>query len=128
MPGIDNFDTRKFERRVRLAAPAALALLIALAWANSLGAPFRFDDRPAIVDNQAIRSLLDWHWSQRGVQGARAYLEGVRDIAPERVGTHLVLGHLERHVQAEAHSRNALALDADNPYALSGLAALTRSP
>lgn len=38
-------------------APVLLALLVAAAWANSLGVPFLFDDGPAVVDNPSLRDL-----------------------------------------------------------------------
>lgn len=41
-------------------APILLLGAALLCYANTLGAPFVFDDRPAIVENPSIRNLHDW--------------------------------------------------------------------
>lgn len=39
-----------------------LAIVVALAWANSLRGPFVFDDTSSLVENQSIRSLSSLAW------------------------------------------------------------------
>jgi len=41
-----------------------LAVVVALAWANSLRGPFVFDDTSSLVENQSIRSLGSLAWLQ----------------------------------------------------------------
>lgn len=53
------------DRRLQRLAPALLALLTLLAYANSLGGPFLFDDHAVLVRNPGIRTVLPLALSPR---------------------------------------------------------------
>lgn len=57
--------------RVRFSIPtwgwvAILSFAVGIAYANTFRVPFLLDDHDAIVDNQSIQKLLDWHvfWAE----------------------------------------------------------------
>lgn len=52
----------------RIAAPAGLALLVLLAYANALPGPFQFDDWWAIADSPATAGLAGWWDSLPGIR------------------------------------------------------------
>ena len=73
-------------------APTVLTALAAAAWANSLSAPFIFDDRPAILANPHIRQL--WPLSRALTAPPRSILAG-RPVASLTLAINYALGELD---------------------------------
>src|SRR5437667_2279125 len=73
-------------------APTVLTALAAAAWANSLSAPFIFDDRPAILANPHIRQL--WPLSRALTAPPRSILAG-RPVASLTLAINDALGELD---------------------------------
>ena len=85
--------TRAAPRWARgVAAPALLTALAAAAWANSLSAPFIFDDRPAILGNPHIRQL--WPLSRALSAPPRSILGG-RPVPGLTLAINYALGELD---------------------------------
>ena len=85
--------TRAAPRWARgVAAPALLTALAAAAWANSLSAPFIFDDRPAILANPHIRQL--WPLSRALSAPPRSILGG-RPVPGLTLAINYALGELD---------------------------------
>ena len=85
--------TRAVPRWARgVAAPALLTALAAAAWANSLSAPFIFDDRPAILGNPHIRQL--WPLSRALSAPPRSILGG-RPVPGLTLAINYALGELD---------------------------------
>ena len=85
--------TRAVPRWLRgVVAPTVLTALAAAAWANSLSAPFIFDDRPAILGNPHIRQL--WPLSRALSAPPRSILGG-RPVPGLTLAINYALGELD---------------------------------